>query len=526
MRNAPKHLSGGSGQGGGPIKVASYQDLLSRLEKMESSHEDGLLCYRGQVRDYPRIVPSMTRRVDSDEFELKETIYGHGFWRSVAEEIAREHLPEGDWDRAVIRRARLALGEGILQHYGFQTYFVDVTFNPDVALCFAHYQYRDLYPVFDGDFDRPKLRRVAWYEPSLEPHGYLYVFDCVRWRPDRGGFRHGEVIQLSNLARPGWNRVQMQQAMVIHSDPRESDSGDLRPFVRATFKLPLPLPGADAALEESRRWFPGPKDDAIYRNLLGSKFVEQTYIADHPVRVWRRATTDADAFYLHVEIPAHKEITMMRRTLEIPEYHDDPQAVAEIELFRSFDKVLEPTFFFMWFKACFGSTRCASWLSNRRAPDAKLLRKASKGHAILVHVPFTYLKYLDGNITRVRYHPREAVLNVFLEFSMYNFSGPYADDRAIRGVWIAGTAERFQVAVMGAMDGRPWIGDVGIFEWSERGYDASAATRPEMRQYFIMALTLLSDLSEGRAELLPLHEGESYQQMRYPVGLDVAETDA
>lgn len=508
------------------IDISSYDELMSHVHEMESSFSDGLLCYRGQVRDYPNMVPSMVRHVDSNEFDLKETVYGRRFWESVAEEIAAEHFPDGSWDPAITHEARLALCEGILQHYGFRTHFVDVTFNPDVALCFAHNQYSDLYPVFDGDVKRPKVRRVAWYEPSRESHGYLYVLDCVRWRPGRGRPRHGEVIDLTNLVRPGWNRVQMQQAMLVHSDPRKPNNGDLRPCVRASFKLPIPLPGCDAALKESRMWFPGPQDDPIYQSLLESRFVEQTYIADRPIRFSLRLKTDYDCMYLALEVPPYKEVPLLRRALDFPEYHKNPEDVAEIEFLRTFDRILEPTFYFPWFRESVGSAQSAPWAkrqSGKRAPDMRVLKKAAKGNAILVHVPFTELRRINGEVARVRYEPRETELSLFFEFSFYNFSGPYADDHTPRGIWIGGTADRLLVTVFGAADGKPWIADMGIFTWTDVGYEASVQTEPDMRQYLLIALKLLRDMAEGRAELLPLHEGVRYQQLRYPIELDGAE---
>jgi hypothetical protein len=506
-----------------PIEVFSYDELISRIHELEPLQPNGILCYRGQVRNYDHMVPSMVRRVDSAEFDLKETVYLREFWFSVAEKITVEHFPDGSWGPAITHAARTVMAEGILQHYGFQTHFIDVTLDLNIALCFAHYEYRDLFPVLDGN-DESKLRRVACYAPSLEDYGYIYVLDCQRWHPRQGRPRHGEVIDLTNLVRPGWNRVQMQRAMVVHSDAREAKYGGLRPYVRASFRIPLPLPGCDLALEESRMWFPGPKDDPIYKTLLESRFVEQVYIADRPIRYWRRLTTDTDCLYFEAEHHAYRELKLLRRTLDIPEYHDNPESVQEIAYLRSLDKVLKPTFFFDWLRHTVGSLKRWGWASRPpvRAADAAALRKVAQGEAILVLAPFSALQYVvEGRPTYTRYPPERPALNLFFEFSPYNFSGPFADDRAIRGIWIAGDSDRLEVAVLGSADERPWISEVSVFNWIDGNYQADAPREPALRPYLALALRLLNDIDEKRAEVLPTPGSDCYRQMRYAINLDL-----
>jgi hypothetical protein len=455
----------------------------------------------------------MVRHVDSADFDFNETIYGRGLWLSVAEEIAKEHLPPSH--PAIPEAARLVMAEGILQHYGFRTHYVDVTFNPDIALCFAHFRYHDLYPVFDGH-DPAKVRRVAWYWPSEESHGYVYVLDCLRWRPSQGAIRHGEVIDLTNLVRPGWNRVQMQQAMVVHSNPHKAGYGDLRPLVRVIFRFPVPLPGAEETLDrETGSWFPDPKHDPIYRSLLQSKFVRQTYIADREIRALVRIEAGTHCTHLEAKFRPFAEIDMYRRALDIPEYHD-PESVEHINRFRRYDRTLEPTFYFLWLKA---NMKAVEFVGPAGRRGKNILKKIAHGGAILINAPFADLKEVPLGVTKTPYVPAAAELNQFLEFNPFNFSGPYADDGAVRGIWIGGTSQRLSVTVFGAAEGKPWVGDFGTFEWTDEGYEASAGADSGMRSYFLLALKLLRDMAEGRAEVSPLHEDLGYQQMRYPIDL-------
>jgi FRG domain-containing protein len=127
-------------------------------------------------------------------------------WRQAAEELADHYLP------GVPAEAKVALAGGLLQHYGFQTHFVDVSQDPNVALRFALMQYRDLFPVIEEDPKHPKLTRLAWYEGSTEPHGFLYVFDQpignpreqARSRPRPAGRCRGHrAALLRSLCRGG-----------------------------------------------------------------------------------------------------------------------------------------------------------------------------------------------------------------------------------------------------------------------------------------------------------------------------------
>lgn len=516
----------------GMIDIVSYDELISHIQELDSSRPDGRLCFRGQVREHPYIRSAMIRHVESPEFSFRETFYKSLLWGAAAEAISEEHLPsslldehtlgEGKYrpieDPSILANARSAMVEGILQHYGFRTHFVDVTFNPDIALRFAHFEYHDFYPVFDGDPERPKLRRVASYVPSTESHGYLYVLDCVRWHPKQGRPSHGQVVDLTNLVRPGWNRVQMQQAMVIHSDPRKQNYGDLRPDVRAVYRFPIPLPGAEAALNETRMWFPGLNDDPIYRSLLESRFVEFTYLADHPIRPWIRMSTDLDCLYYQTEIPPFTEVKLFQRALDIPEYHSNPESVEEISLFRSCDRILTPTFFFPWLKERISSVRYRGRRPASQTPNKNTLKRVAASNMVLVNVPFGDLRNLGGAVRRKEYAPRRSNLNVFFEFSPFNFVGPYSDARAIRGVWIGRSGKRFLVTVFGTATRRPWVGELGIFTRTGRGYKALNRTKPDMRPHFLLALKLLRDFVERRAEITPLLRGSNYKQMRYPPG--------
>jgi hypothetical protein len=58
--------------------------------------------------------------------------------------------------------------------------------------------------------------------------------------------------------------------------------------------------------------------------------------------------------------------------------------------------------------------------------------------------------------------------NLLFEFGPYNFSGPFSADRAVRGLWIGGTSERVEVAVLGSAQDQPRISHA--FTWKEGGY--------------------------------------------------------
>jgi hypothetical protein len=60
---------------------------------------------------------------------------------------------------------------------------------------------------------------------------------------------------------------------------------------------------------------------------------------------------------------------------------------------------------------------------------------------------------------------------------------------------------------------------VAVFNWCEANYQADVAQEPDLRPYFLLALSLLSDIEEKRAEILSTPGADHYQQMRYPIEL-------
>ncbi len=501
------------------IEVSTYFELRSKLAEINSFHNRP--SFRGQVRDYGRILCSIARKlsgITTDTSELIELNSDRTVWLQATSKLAERLLPDIPMEVPDTVQLRELLAEAFLQHYGYQTHFIDATWDLDVAVCFALLEYNDLFPMLEGKPGRPKFTRVAWYEQSKEPYGFIYVFDSRLWTG--GEIQHGDLIDLTKLAPPGYNRIQEQQGVVLHAELGEPGPGDLARFVKAVYKFPNPLPGSGPALIRYPLLFPNPGADAIYRTLLSSRFIELTYVTDRVFQAVRRTSTSkGQSRYQEVKHAPYKEIPIYVRPLDIPEYHIDFKTTLESDIYRAYDRILQPMFYFPWLKKHVNSVEHRVFgekFSQQRRKWRPLFESIKDAKSILLNSPLTTFASLDPRLTTKRFESPERTINVFMEFSFYNFVGPFSEDDTIRGIWLAGDKKSFLINVFGAAHGKPWMGEFCSFEWQKEGYTQTVKLfGHDMNQYFLMALHVLRAVAENEAEIVAPKRGEEYHQFRW-----------
>lgn len=158
----------------------------------------------------------------------------------------------------------------LLQHYGWRTFFLDLTAGFQVAAWFAAHRYRDERQIrmVETYSEDPiiEVHRAAQYESSDEPTGVVYVFDRNVVEQDQGL----QLYDVSSGASNGSLRGSRQQAWAVMAKPWGSLTPRMNKALTAVVKAPVPLlsdVASEAGLTQSHL-FPSSESDDVMRLLL------------------------------------------------------------------------------------------------------------------------------------------------------------------------------------------------------------------------------------------------------------------
>jgi hypothetical protein len=262
-----------------PRIISTYADLLGEIERLEAPHPGRVRVFRGQTKDYGRMLPSGLRRPLRNEFVW------HYYAMLLARELLATHNEKSQpwdakmltfWDKEAVWIKALA------QHYGPGSIFLDVTRSLDVAVWFAlHSAERVKADSNVGPLDPGSPAEDTTQEEWMDyckwnAEGFLFVFDVPECPASSPG--HGQLLDLSK-ARPIFSesrRIKGQAACLIAADP-DINGGDLQNFVREVIRVQWPMqnaPRLDLPIEEM---FPEPSQDEWYKLLVSIPLTYQLH---------------------------------------------------------------------------------------------------------------------------------------------------------------------------------------------------------------------------------------------------------
>ncbi|MFB6839892.1 hypothetical protein [Streptomyces sp. NPDC056361] len=247
------------------------------------------------LEEYHLICRSLRNRDDGKQVFFRGQV--HGFDPQSSEEreptddddrIRRDHLRQA-WEvtavAALAGYGRGPLSEagvmGVLQHYGFRSWFIDVTDDEMVGLWFARHR----YAASTGLAPRPP----AGADEANSEQGHVHVdlselltFDTVRHEPvtadDDGKVEAGLVfvfavdsdsphlLDLRSKVPDAALRVHRQRGSGLLPD-----NGSYAPFLVARIAVAFPAPAelfSGSTLLSTVELFPGPDEDEFYELLL------------------------------------------------------------------------------------------------------------------------------------------------------------------------------------------------------------------------------------------------------------------
>jgi hypothetical protein len=457
--------------------VTTYRQLLDAIAVLAAPAPGTVRVFRGQPKDYGSVLSSFGRirrgqPRDSFDVFMRHLFVKSGLLLIVGDLLALHRV--GSIDIAV-SVADFVLAESLVQHYGYQSRYVDVTPSIEVALWFALHQ-------FEGHGDTPAdattppwLVFPAWYAPVTQP-GVLYVMDVTPWNRV-SSVRHGEFIDLVSIAPQGVNRPRRQAGGVLYAPAYGPADGDVSGLVRGTFDIGFPW------TEVGPDWdtdflFPGPREDVIYETLLNAPFFQTVRQLN----------------------PSSEEV-VFRRTFSLPEYSSAQNDIARREEYRRYRRRLQPTLYYPWLQ------RNLDHLQAPPAWDANFQSSLEKSVPIMLQRPNMLFSMHRGGPPAPPASPpnvaKSPFQNFFLEFSPENFSVAFDENRMHRGVWCVLFGNTYALTSFGARDGHPWGSEIRVYEWQPgTGLTQTLGSRVT-GDYVTFPLNLIRLTAEGALKLDP-----------------------
>lgn len=374
-----------------------------------------------------------------------------------------------------VSASNFVLAEALVQHYGYQTRYIDVTPSLDVALWFALHE-------FQGHIDTPVehtdpcwLAFPAWYVPN-KAHGMLYVFDVNPWNRV-SSVQQGEFIDLVGIAPQGLNRPRRQIGGVLYAPGPGETGGDISNLLRAKFEVAFPW--RDVGPDwDTDYLFPGPAEDVIYATLLRAPFFQTVRRREHM-----------------------SEETIVRRTFSLPEYYNTPDAEPRRKLYRGYYHRLQPTLYYPWLR------RNINHLRGPAAWDNNFQVALQRSVPIMLQRPNMLFSMHRGGPAPAPDSPpnvaRTPFQNFFLEFSPENFAIAYDEQRMHRGVWCVLFDSTYSLTSFGTRDDQPWASEIRVYEWqSNRGLVQTLGS-PAAGSYVSFPLDLIQMTFDGLLRLDP-----------------------
>lgn len=284
--------------------IQSFSEFVNALDDIRSKHPDLTLVYRGQTRDRP-FLPSI-KRPAQDENYAKALPYISAVWDKVISEM----LTKAGLSRFASRQDYVSAGMAMLQHYGFRTWFIDVSLDPLVSLWFAVNRYFEESVILqatscylpDGTISPYAIDhcfgvvKQAHYEKLTSGVGYFYVLGIPPG--DRALLLH---LLLSVPADALRVHRQSGAGMLEPLDGRSLDAFTIAKFEIATsVELPDFTENGSGLNQESL--FPPPNEDKVYKGILSAPF----YTQEH-----NSATDHLRLAYQFIQVPVYASPEVM-----------------------------------------------------------------------------------------------------------------------------------------------------------------------------------------------------------------------
>ena len=242
-------------------RIQTKSGLLKEIRRITNNHPDAQILFRGQRQLYDSVRSGRGR----PNYILSPLV--ESGWAAFAKKLLR------------LDNSKPGLEQAIMQHYGYETFFVDFSDDPIVAAWFASHDYTSERKIYIGNQFR--ILNLAKYSRVSEGLGYFMVFAITEIEEMKA---RGRLIDLSMLD-PSFVRPIRQSGWLLLDRPPTLPVPD--DFLVETFELDLN--NLDFSLERSL--FPLEGDDPAYARMREFPYVQfDTYSPTKKNKEERRTT--------------------------------------------------------------------------------------------------------------------------------------------------------------------------------------------------------------------------------------------
>mgnify|MGYP000137245666 CR=1 FL=1 len=283
-------------------------DIISEIQKDTPS--TSLLLFRGQTQLHDKI---RSGRARSTTITQKDVENG---WNTIVNRLSK-------------KTSETKHNQAILQHYGFPTYYIDLTSDPVIAAWFACNKYSLLKPqLWVGATIR--VQDETTYEKITEGIGHLFVLEIPNF---------AEMIEKQELFdithESVFKRPKSQSAyLMLDQPPRQPNPNN---FIKHVLEIDRTKYVSSKNIKEL---FPNPKIDKGYEGLLNVPFVQipSYYLEKNNKKLSDKGQlTDLDKYF-----------TLAKRAIHIPLYVENKSDLFEFNPKWNDTVIFEPTPFQLW----------------------------------------------------------------------------------------------------------------------------------------------------------------------------------
>lgn len=250
------------------VDIKDFNEWKTFVDNILDKHSERKFVFRGQTKNYA-FVPSMKRATnDFEHFDMPLTTFQ---WEILIWKTLKELGIQGKLSSEKYR----FIGMALLQHYGYRSWFIDVTKTPEIALWFAlnkHLKETTFFLRQDNPEFHPLMHvPTSYYVPADTSEGYFCIIDVT----DSANVYVDLTQSIPKMAA----RVSAQDAGALF----EQDNRRLDDLIFARIRLGQGiLRHTFSGRYTYDRLFPSPKEDSFYRYLLTLPyFVPTNYLTKH-----------------------------------------------------------------------------------------------------------------------------------------------------------------------------------------------------------------------------------------------------
>ncbi|MFD2968784.1 FRG domain-containing protein [Sphingobacterium bambusae] len=230
--------------------ITNENQLKEAIEKIQSaSSNTSLLLFRGENQKYEQMRSGKAR---PNAFDIPEIENG---WNTIVGRLIRDQNRSTEYKQS------------ILQHYGYPTFYLDLTCDPLVAAWFSVYKFKKLEPIkWIGEIGF-RLHNRTTYEKIYDGVGYLYILEIPNYKTFIESNLLFDISDEDLFIRP------KKQSAFLMLD-RNDNVCNPNNFVIHTLKIDRSQFSSSYDILDL---FPHPSDDKGYNKLLDVPFIKNSF---------------------------------------------------------------------------------------------------------------------------------------------------------------------------------------------------------------------------------------------------------